>query len=66
MCKMTLPLIRGVLADHPFVEGKKRTAMLNGLSFTAKTGDIENFAVEIATDNVDVPQIASWLQARIK
>ena len=62
--------IRGIIGDHPFVDGNKRTAMLtgltflsvNGITFAAKPGQIEDFAVEIATMQIDVPQISSWLQ----
>lgn len=64
-------LIRGVVADYPFVDGNKRTAMLVGLTFlelNAKTfhaekGEIEDFAVPVATDHLDVPAIAAWLEA---
>src|ERR1700745_3680568 len=46
-------LIRGIIADHPFVDGNKRSAMLagltllklNGLEFQANVGEIEDFAV---------------------
>ena len=65
-------LIRGIIADHPFVDGNKRTAMLvsltflrlNEASFKAKTSEIEDFAVKIATDHLDVPAIAAWLKIR--
>lgn len=65
-------MIRGIIGDHPFVDGNKRTAMLtgltflavNGITFAAKPGEIEDFAVEIATMQIDVPQISSWLQER--
>lgn len=66
-------LIRSIIADHPFVDGNKRTAMLTGLtllelqgiSFVAKSGEIEDFAVDIATRHIDIPQISNWLQAHI-
>ena len=66
-------MIRGIIGDHPFVDGNKRTAMLtgltflavNGITFAAKLGEIEDFAVEIATMQIDVPQISSWLQEHI-
>ncbi len=62
-------LIRGVIADHAFVDGNKRTAMLAGLTllrinelpFKAEQGEIEDFAVAIATNNLDVPAISAWL-----
>lgn len=62
-------VIRSIIADHPFVDGNKRTAMLAGLTllqinkiqFVAKPGDIEDFAVRVATDKLDVPAIILWL-----
>jgi death-on-curing protein len=66
-------MIRGIIADHPFVDGNKRTAMLTGLTilelnggiFTAEVGEIEDFAVKIAIEHLDVPQISIWLQRHI-
>ena len=65
-------IIRGIIADHPFVDGNKRTAMLagltlielNGLHFKTQSGEIEDFAVRIATDKLDIPSIALWLRDR--
>ncbi|HVU59389.1 MAG TPA: type II toxin-antitoxin system death-on-curing family toxin [Candidatus Saccharimonadales bacterium] len=62
-------MIRGIIADHAFIDGNKRTAMLagltlleiNGIAFTALSGEIEEFAVRIATEKLDVPHIAAWL-----
>ena len=66
-------LIRAIIADHPFVEGNKRTAMLTGitfleinsLSFVAKPGEIEDFAVNIATEHLDIPLISAWLNKHL-
>ena len=63
-------VVRGIIADHPFVDGNKRTAMLagltllslNGIKFTYKAGEIEDFAVAIATQRFDVPPISDWLE----
>jgi len=62
-------LMRGIIADHPFVDGNKRTAMLagltlleiNGITFSAQEGEIEDFAVRIAVEHLDVPHIVAWL-----
>ncbi len=62
-------MIRGIIADHPFVDGNKRTAMLAGLTllkvnhvqFRAESGEIEDFAVKVATHKLDIPAIVSWL-----
>jgi death on curing protein len=66
-------LTRGIIADHPFVDGNKRTAMLaglsyvklNGLKFKAQAGEIEDFAVRVAVDHLSVQDIASWLNEHI-
>ena len=63
-------IIRAIVADHPFVDGNKRTAMLtgltlleiNGLKFSAKLGEIEDFAVKIAVEHLDIPEIGNWLE----
>ncbi len=67
-------IIRGIIADHPFIDGNKRTAMLVGLTllktnnvrFVAQAGEIEDFAVKIATAKLDVPAIALWLREHAK
>ena len=66
-------LIRSIVADHPFVDGNKRTALLagltllrmNGMLFAAQPGEIEDYAVKIATHKLDVPAIRLWLHAHI-
>lgn len=63
-------IIRGIIADHPFVDGNKRTAMLsgitflkiNGTTFHGKEGSVENFAVKVATDHLSIKEIAKWLE----
>ena len=63
-------LIRGIIGDHPFTDGNKRTAMLagltllevNGYNFIAQRGELENFAVRVATDHLDIDAIADWLE----
>lgn len=67
-------LIRGIIGDHPFVDGNKRTAMLtaltylkiNGINLTLSQGDLENFAVLVAIDKLDVKAIANWLEEKEK
>lgn len=62
-------VMRGIIADHPFVDGNKRTAMLAGLTllelngnkFKGHAGEVEDFAVEIATKQLDILPIARWL-----
>ncbi len=61
--------MRNIIGDHPFVDGNKRTAVTvcgiflarNGARFMATPGELEDFAVHVATDHLDVPAIAAWL-----
>ena len=63
-------LMRGIIGDHPFIDGNKRTAMLagltllevNGYSFVVRRGELEDFAVRVATDHLDIDAIADWLK----
>ena len=66
-------VIRSVVADHPFVDGNKRTVILAGLTllelnnyhFDATLGELEDFAVRIATDRLSIAEITDWLRARV-
>lgn len=64
-------LMRGLIADHPFVDGKKRSGIVSALVFLNLNGldtsgladkDLEDFAVQVAIEHLDVPAIANWLQ----
>lgn len=63
--------MRGIIADHPFIDGNKRTAITVGVIFlmrqgrklTATTKELENFAVQVAVERLDIAQIADWLKA---
>jgi death-on-curing protein len=63
-------LIRNIMGDHPFVDGNKRTAMLagltlielNGYQFMAQLGEIEDFAVRVVVEHLDISTIADWLE----
>lgn len=62
--------IEHLIAFHPFVDGNKRTAMTsagvflenNGLKFSAGEGEIEHFALYVATKKPPLPEIAAWLK----
>lgn len=62
--------MRNIIADHPFVDGNKRTGVTvagiflqrNRHYLTCSTKQLEDFAVKVAVDKLDVSQIASWLQ----
>jgi len=65
-------LIRAIIADHPFVDGNKRSAMLVGLTFlrinevslAIPEGELEDFAVKVAVDKLDVSGIVAWLESQ--
>lgn len=64
-------LCRGIIADHPFVDGNKRSGLLvatsfveiNGYLFSIEKGELEDFAVQVAVEHLDIPVIAAWLKA---
>lgn len=63
-------LCRGIVADHAFVDGNKRTGIMSALIFLEQDGlqtqltdkELEDFAVRIANEHLDVPAIAIWLE----
>jgi death-on-curing protein len=68
-------LARGVIADHPFVDGNKRTGIISSLIFLNLNGYdtselenkvLEDFAVQIAVEHLDIPVIAAWLKSHSK
>lgn len=67
-------LLRNIIGDHPFVDGNKRTAITvcgvflarNNYILACKPKELEDFAVQIATDHLTVKQIANWLKEHSK
>lgn len=65
---------RNIISDHPFIDGNKRTGMAaaamflkrNGYQFVAKEGEVEDFAVHIATNKPEIGEIAAWLKTHSK
>ena len=64
-------LLRGIIADHPFVDGNKRTGIMVALVLLNLNGkdtskladkDYEDFAVKIAVERISVEDIANWLK----
>ncbi len=66
--------LRNIIGDHPFADGNKRTGIsiavvflqLNGQHIKAQKGELEDFAVRVATEHLDVPAIADWLEQHSK
>jgi death on curing protein len=65
---------KGLIADHPFTDGNKRTGIMvalillerNGYVTLIKDMELEDFAVQIAVDHLDVTDISSWLKVHTK
>lgn len=66
--------MRNIIADHPFTDGNKRTGVTaagiflirNGLELTATSKALEDFAVKVATEKLDIATIAAWLKKHSK
>lgn len=64
-------ICRGLVADHPFIDGNKRTASLSAIIFLERNNvathitdkELEDFAVQVATNHLEVEQITDWLRA---
>lgn len=62
--------LRNIIGDHPFVDGNKRTAvtvtgiflMRSGYKLNCKPVELEDFAVKIAVEKLEIVQIANWLK----
>lgn len=63
--------VRNIIADHPFVDGNKRSAitcagiflMQNRHQLTATPKELEDFAVQVAVEHLEVPVVVAWLKA---
>ncbi len=63
--------LRNIVGDHPFIDGNKRTGITacgiflarNRHGLRANPIELENFTVSIATEHLEIPEIADWLQA---
>jgi death-on-curing protein len=63
-------IMRGIICDHPFLDGNKRTGILsaiiflemNGIIFATEDSQIEDFAVEVATKKLNIESIVDWLK----
>lgn len=62
--------MRNIIADHPFLDGNKRTGVTVGGVFLlrnrhkiiAPPKELENFAIKIAADHLDIEAISKWLK----
>lgn len=67
-------LMKGIIADHPFVDGNKRTGIMHAIIFLERNGietqisdlSLEDFAVEVTVKHHDIATIAVWLERHCK
>jgi death on curing protein len=72
VCEKAAVYARNIVGDHPFNDGNKRTGitvcgiflMRNNKKLTATPKDLEDLAVKIATNHLEVREIANWLEER--
>lgn len=66
--------IRSIIGDHPFSDGNERTGITvaaifllrNSVTLSADPKQLEDFAVQVAVDHLDIPTIAAWLKSNTK
>ena len=71
---MAAVYIAGIVRNHPFVDGNKRTGFvvgvlfleLNGYRFMANEEDATQAVLELAAGTLDEGAFARWMQANVK
>lgn len=66
--------LRNIIGDHPFTDGNKRTAVTvcgiflvrNNKHLTASPKELEDFALNVAIDHLDIARISDWLKDHTK
>ncbi len=66
--------MRNIIADHPFFDGNKRSGVTVALIFlrrnkvllAASPKELEDFAVSVAVDHLEIDEIAQWLEKNTK
>jgi death-on-curing protein len=64
----------GILGNHPFVDGNKRTGFvvgilfleLHGFDFTASEEDATQAVLDLAAGTLDESSYATWLRANVR
>ena len=72
--EMAAAYVTGIVRNHPFVDGNKRTGFLvgvlfleiNGYRFTAPEEDTAQFVMDLAAGAVDEQGFAAWLRAKVE
>jgi death-on-curing protein len=63
--------LRNIIKDHPFIDGNKRTAVTvaaiflirNNEKIIATPKELEDFAVLVATQKMEISAIAEWFKS---
>ena len=71
---MAAAYMAGIVRNHPFVDGNKRTGFLigvlfleiNGHNFTAREEDATQAVLGLAAVILDEPSFAAWLRANVE
>jgi death on curing protein len=71
---MAAAYIAGIVRNHPFIDGNKRTGFLigilflelNGYRFTATEESAAQAVLSLAAGSLDEPALAVWLSANVK
>jgi death on curing protein len=66
--------MRNIIGDHPFSDGNKRTGITtagvfllrNGYALTASQKELEDFAVQVAVEKLEIAEISQWLRENSK
>ena len=66
--------VAGIVRDHPFADGNKRTGFMtgyvflgrNGLTFTASQAEAAQAVLELAAGTIDESGFAAFLRDRVK
>jgi len=71
---MAAAYIAGIVRNHPFIDGNKRTGFvigvlfleINDYLFTAREEDATQAVLGLAAGTIDEPSFAAWLRANAK
>ncbi len=71
---MAAAYVAGIVRDHPFVDGNKRTGFvvgvlfleLNGYRFTASEEDAAQAVLDLAAGALEESALAAWMRANAK
>jgi death-on-curing protein len=70
ICDLAAAYTSGIIRNHPFVDGNKRTAFMagyvflarNGLRLTATEVDVVQVVALLAASEIDESEFAAWLR----